>query len=45
VIQVPVEGDFLDRWIKSTGIFINAGWRKVPDKPSKARYNDAVVSE
>jgi hypothetical protein len=43
MIQVPVEGNFLERWIKGSRNFIDTGRGKVPYKPSKARYNDAIM--
>lgn len=43
--QVPVKGDLLERGIEYSGFLIEPGRSKVAYKPSKARYNDAIVTE
>jgi hypothetical protein len=45
MIQVPVEGNLLERGIVHPGLLIEPGRCKIADKPSKARYNDAIVTE
>lgn len=45
MIQVPVKGNLLERGIVHSGLLIEPGWCKIADKSSKARYNDAIVTE
>ena len=45
MVQVPVEGNLLERGIVETCLIVEPGRCKISNESSKARNNDTIVAE